>query len=195
MSQVFESRGQSIGVSASASVLPMNIQGWFPLGLTGLSSFQSKGLSRVFSRITVQKHQFFNAQPSLWLYCCNCYYQDARKLSLQNVSGIQPRSPASCLSSSLKPLWIICCLDLCSKLWNCLPVPHFISHIAARALFFFLKEFFHVDHLKNLYWICYNVPSILCFACSFGLWGIWDLSSLTRGWTHIPCIGRWNLNH
>ena len=57
---------QSIGVSASASVLPMNIQDWFPLGWTGLISFQSKGLSRVFSNTTVQKHQFFNAQLSLW---------------------------------------------------------------------------------------------------------------------------------
>ena len=53
---------KSIGVSASASVLPMNIQDWFPLGLTGLISLQSKGLSRVFSNITVQKHQFFSTQ-------------------------------------------------------------------------------------------------------------------------------------
>ena len=56
--------GQSTGASASASVLPMNIQGWFPLGLTGLISLQSKGLSRVFSNTTVQKHQFFGAQLS-----------------------------------------------------------------------------------------------------------------------------------
>ena len=53
-------------VSASASVLPMNIQDWFPLGLTGWISLQSKGLSRVFSNTIVQKHQFFGAQPSLW---------------------------------------------------------------------------------------------------------------------------------
>ena len=58
MSQFFVSSGQSIGVSASASVLPMYIQDWFPWGLTGLISLQSKGLSRVFSNITVQKHQF-----------------------------------------------------------------------------------------------------------------------------------------
>ena len=57
MSQFFASGGQSIGASASASVLQMNIQDWFPLGLTGLSSLVSKGLSRVFSNITVQKHQ------------------------------------------------------------------------------------------------------------------------------------------
>ena len=65
-SQLFASSGQSIGVSASTSVLPMNIQGWFPLGCTGWISLQSKGLSRVFSNTTVQKHQFFGAQLSLW---------------------------------------------------------------------------------------------------------------------------------
>ena len=63
MSQLFASGGKSIGVSASASVLPMNIQDWFPLGLTGWISLQFKGLSRVFSNTTVQKHQFFSAQP------------------------------------------------------------------------------------------------------------------------------------
>ena len=64
MSQLFASGGQSIG--ASASILPMNIQDWFRLGLIGLISLQFKGLSRVFSNTTVQKHQFFCAQPSLW---------------------------------------------------------------------------------------------------------------------------------
>ena len=65
MSQFFASGGQIIGASASASVLPMNIQYWFPLGLTGLTSLQSKGLSRVFSNTTVQKQQFFCTQLSL----------------------------------------------------------------------------------------------------------------------------------
>ena len=65
MSQFFTSGGQSIRVSASPSVLPMNIQDWFPLGWTGWISLQSKGLSRVFSNTTVQKHQFFGAQLSL----------------------------------------------------------------------------------------------------------------------------------
>ena len=62
MSQLFESSGQSIGVSASALVLLMNIQDWFPLGWTGWISLESKGLSRVFSNTTVQKHQFFCTQ-------------------------------------------------------------------------------------------------------------------------------------
>ena len=65
MSQLFTSGGQSIGVSASASVLPVNTQGWSPLGWTGWTSLQSKGLSRVFYNTTVQKHQFFGTQLSL----------------------------------------------------------------------------------------------------------------------------------
>ena len=66
MSQFFASDSQSIGASAWASVLPMIIQDWFPLGWTGWISLQSKGLSRVFSNTTVQKHQFFGTQFSLW---------------------------------------------------------------------------------------------------------------------------------
>ena len=64
MSQLFAWGGQSIGVSASASVFPMNTQDWSPLGWTGGISLQSKGLSRVFSNTTVQKHQFFGTQLS-----------------------------------------------------------------------------------------------------------------------------------
>ena len=63
---VFTSGGWSIRAPASVSVLPMNIQSWFPLGLTGLISLQSKGFSRVFSNTTIWKHQFFSTQPSLW---------------------------------------------------------------------------------------------------------------------------------
>ena len=66
ISQLFASRRQSIGVSASASVLPMNTQDWSPLGCTGWISLQSKGPWRVFSHTTVQKHQFLGTKPSLW---------------------------------------------------------------------------------------------------------------------------------
>ena len=66
MSWLFVSAGQSIRGSASASVLPVSIQGWFPLGLTGVISLLPKELLRVFSSTTVQKHQFFGSQPSLW---------------------------------------------------------------------------------------------------------------------------------
>ena len=64
MSHLFKSGGQSVGASASASFLPINIQSWFPLGLIVLTSLQSKGLSRVFSSTTVWKHQFFSTQSS-----------------------------------------------------------------------------------------------------------------------------------
>ena len=66
MSQLFLSSGQSIGASASPSVFPMNIQGWFLLRLTGLISLLSNGHSRVFSSTTIKKHQFWGTQPSLW---------------------------------------------------------------------------------------------------------------------------------
>ena len=66
MSQLSAPGGQSTGVSASASVLPMNIQDWFPVGLTGLISLLSKGISRVFFSTIIWKHQFFGAQLSLW---------------------------------------------------------------------------------------------------------------------------------
>ena len=65
-SWTFPSGGQSTGASASASVFPVDIQGCFPLGLTALISLQSKGLARIFSSTTVQKHWFFGVQPSLW---------------------------------------------------------------------------------------------------------------------------------
>jgi len=71
VNQFFASGGQSIGASASASALPMNSQGWFPLGLTSLIFLLSKGLSRVFSRTTIWKPQFF-AQLSLWILVCKC---------------------------------------------------------------------------------------------------------------------------
>ena len=114
MSWLFSSGGQSIGASASASVLPMNIQGWFPLGWMGYTSLQFKGLSRVFSSTTVQKHQFFSAHTSLssnshicawllekpWLsdYCKNDHWltMDKRELSF-------PSNPRCCLNPMHPP--------------------------------------------------------------------------------------------
>ena len=66
MNRLYSSGGQNIGVSVSALVLPVNIQDWFPLGLTSLIFLLSKGHSRVFFNTTIWKHQFFGAQPSLW---------------------------------------------------------------------------------------------------------------------------------
>ena len=78
VSQFFTSGGQSTGASASASVLPVNIQDSFPFWLTGLISLQSRGLSRVFSSTTVGKHQFFGAYPSLWSnsHTRACYWKN-----------------------------------------------------------------------------------------------------------------------
>ena len=81
-SQFFASGGQSIGISASASVLPMNMQGWFPLGWTCWISLQSKGLSRVFSNTTVQKHQFFGTQPFLIVQLSHPYVTTGKTIFL-----------------------------------------------------------------------------------------------------------------
>ena len=84
MSPFFASGGQSIGASASASVLPVNMQDWFPLGLTGLIFLQSKRLSRIFANTTVEKHQSFGAQPSLWSIVLSGRDKMMGKKSMQN---------------------------------------------------------------------------------------------------------------
>ena len=84
MGQLFTSGGQSIG--ASASVLPMIIQGWFPSGLTGLISWQSKGPLRVFCNTIIWKHQFFDTQPSLWSNSLICTRLLKKKTKHKNVA-------------------------------------------------------------------------------------------------------------
>ena len=102
MSQFFASGGQSIGASASASALPMNIQGWFPLELTGLISLLPKGISRVFSSTTVQKHQFFDMQPSLW-----------SKSNIHTQLLVKPQFwLCGPLLAKWCPCFLICCLGL-----------------------------------------------------------------------------------
>ena len=95
-------RCQSIGASAPASVLPMNVQGWFPLGLIGFISLQSKGLSRVFSSTTVWKYQLFDAQPSLWS-------------NSHNHTWVLER-PQLWLSGPLSAKWYLCSLICCPGL-------------------------------------------------------------------------------
>ena len=82
MSHVFASGGQSAGVSASTSILPMNIEDWFPLGLTGWISFQFKELSRVFSNTTVQKHRFFSTHSSLSVQLSHPYMTTRKTIAL-----------------------------------------------------------------------------------------------------------------
>ena len=100
-SQLFTSGSQSIGTSVSASVLPMNIQDWSPLGWTGWISLQSKGLSGVFSNTTIQKHQFFCAQPSLWSH--SHAYMTTRKTTALIIGTLLAKQ---CLC------FLICCLGL-----------------------------------------------------------------------------------
>ena len=97
MSQLFASGGQSFGASASASVFPMYIKGWFPLGLTGLISLMSKGLWRVFSSTTVQKHQFFGVFKSCY-YLCLCLCPFAYKSWLTRSLGYSYLAFNCCLS-------------------------------------------------------------------------------------------------
>ena len=87
MSWLFASGGQRVGAWASVLVLPMNIQVWFPLGLTGLISLLSKGLSRVFSTTTLWKHQFFGAQPSLWSVRWQLFCQLSRRWPTASGAG------------------------------------------------------------------------------------------------------------
>ena len=98
VSQFFASCGQSIGVSASASVLPMNIQDWFPLGWTGWISLQSRGLSRVFSNTTVQKHQFFSAQLSL-VHFSHPYMINGKTIGLTDLIPLPSKGLSSVFSN------------------------------------------------------------------------------------------------
>ena len=107
MSRLFTSGGKKIG--ASASVLPKNNQDWFPFGLTGLISLQSKRLWRVFSNTTVRKHQLFHAQPPLW--------------SNSHICTWLPEKPHVWLDRPLLEKWCLCfimhCLDFIKELLTC----------------------------------------------------------------------------
>ena len=106
---LFASGGQNIGASASAPVLLMNIQGWLPLGLTGLISLLSRGLSRVFSNTTFWKHQLFDTQPSLWSNCksntCSLY----KKLKSSREENIT--YPTFTKSNGVSILFFMCAFD------------------------------------------------------------------------------------
>ena len=115
MSQLFTSGGQRIGTSTSASVLPMNIQDWFPLGWTGWSSLQAKGFSRVFSKTTVQKHQFFFIisfffqGTVIFFFMCSPSWTLLPPPSPSHPSGssqcTSPTHPASCIEFWTSPLF------------------------------------------------------------------------------------------
>ena len=119
MSQLFTSGGQSTGVSASALILPVNIKDWSPLGWTGWISLQSKGLSRVFSNTTVQKHQFFGAQLSSQsnshIHTLKCYVSfccTTKQISHMYLSSVLDPTPfpksGSCRSPQSTELSFLC---------------------------------------------------------------------------------------
>ena len=118
MSRLFASGGQSIGASASASVLPMNIQGWFPSGLTGLISLQSKELSRVFSGTTVGKHQFFRAQPSLWSNSYICLYMTKGKTTTLTIWTFIAKVKALLFNMLSRFLSFYCCSHCSQWFWS-----------------------------------------------------------------------------
>ena len=101
LNQLFASGGQSIGISASASVLPMNLQDWSPLGWTSWISLLSKGLSRVFSNATVQKHQFFSAQLFFTVQLSHPYVTTGKIIALTRQTFIDKVMPLC---------FLICCL-------------------------------------------------------------------------------------
>ena len=166
MSQLFTSGGQSIGASASASVLPVNTQDWSPSGWTGWISLQSKGLSRVFSNTTVQKHQFFGTQlgyskfVSTYLYYCALYFHSIYVTNWWPVTSAW-RSPFS----------ISCKIDLVvmNSLNFCLSEKVFIALsflmgsfigkaflVGSLFTFSILSIWFHFLWLQDLCWkICW----------------------------------------
>ena len=141
MIRFFTSAGQSIGVSASASVLPMNIQDWSPLGWTGWISFQSKGLSRVFSSTTVQKHQFFGAQLFFIVQLSHPYMTTGKTIALSRWTFVG--KVMSLLYKEQAPFNFMAAITICSdfgapkiksatfphlfamKLWDWMPWPSF----------------------------------------------------------------------
>ena len=165
MSRLFTSDVQSTGASASAVVLPMHIQGWFPLGFTDLISLQSKGLSRVFSRTAIWKHQFFT-QPSFWSSPHICTWLEDVFTLWESHAPLSPIKRLPTLSSSprnaLSAHSLHSCLTLCD-LMNCSP-PDSLVHGILQA--------------RILQWGA--IPS------SRG-------ASWPRNWTSISCICRWIL--
>ena len=114
MSGLFTSGGQSIGASALATVLPMNIQDWLPLGLTGLTFSLSKGLSRFFSSTIVQKHQFYHTQPSLWVQLSHPYMTIGKTMCVSH----------SVMSNSATPCQALLSMGFSrQKYWKGLPLP------------------------------------------------------------------------
>ena len=143
MSQFFTSGGQSIRVSALASVLPMNIQDWFPLGWTGWISLLSKGLWRVFSKTAIQKHQFFGAQLSLWSYT-HIYMTTGKSIAL--TRGTYVGKVTSMLFNMLSGL-VIAFLPKSKRIFNSMAAFTVHSDFGAQE-----NKVCHCLHCFSIYW-------------------------------------------
>ena len=184
MSRLFISGGQSIGTSAS--VLAVNIQGWFPLGLTVLISLLSKRLSRFFSSTAILKYQFFGAQPSLWSNSHICT-RFGKTIAL-TVWTIVDKEMS--LFFNMLSRFVIAFLSS-SK---CL-LTSWLQSLSALIL-----EPMKICHCFHVSPICHEgleamILAFVMLTCKllsfFGFWpqGMWDFSSPTRDWTSTPCIG------
>ena len=143
MSQFFASGGQSIGASASASVLPMNIQDWFPLGWTGLISLLSEGLSRVFSSTTVQKHQLFSPQPFFIVQLSHLYMTTSKNHMQMITTSTKQISQLSyyfhwVFGSNLRKYWEIT-MKMKVAIWVCLFAPS--KFFTEKNMYFFFSFF------------------------------------------------------
>ena len=156
MSRPFTSGVQSIGASTWASVLSVNIQRWFPLGLTGLI-LQSKELSRVFSSTTVWKHQFFGSQSSLWSssHICICFRHGPHKLFLKFKKSTFRQISFHCTSQILHFYKQKFCGNSATSLW--LP--------------FFQKHLFTSSHVLVIL-IFQTFPLLLCFMMTWDQWSL-----------------------
>ena len=186
MSQFFASDGQRIGVPASASGLPMTIQDWFPLGLTGLISLLSKGLSRVFSKTTVQKHKFFDAVLFLFLFL---FYSPTLKSIMTTEKAI-----ALCLDG---PLLVVSSAYL--KLLIFLPAI-LISACASSSLAFIMMYFVYKlnkqgENIQPWHTLCpiWNWSIVSCPVLTVASWPEYRFFSWQVRWSGIPMS--WRISH
>ena len=196
-SQLFASGGQSTGASASASVLPMNIQDWFPLGWTGWISLQSKGLSRVFSNTKVQKHQFFSARPFFTVQRSHPYVTTGKTITLTRQTFVDkvmsllfnilsrliitflPRGKHLLISWLQSPSAVIL-EPLQNKICHCFPIYcHEVMGPDAMILVFWVLSFKPTFSLSSFTFIkrLFSSSSLSAIrGCHLHVWGHWYFS-------------------
>ena len=190
MSWLFASGGQSIAAAASASVLPMNIPDWFPLGLTGLISLLFKWPSRVFfSNTTVQKHHFFSTQPSLWsnshinTWLLENHSSDSMDFCWQsNVSALKKYAVYGFV------IYSFYYVEICS-IYSCFLEGFIINGcwIVSKALCASIEIIIWFLSFNLLMWCITLIDLwILKNPCISGIKPTWSLSSVVKNWMHFP---------